>query len=441
MSILQTSLSHLLSLVQNVPLHGNCGCVCKVGGLIVESEGPKCALGDIVTLLAKDTNKPIVDAEVIGFHGTRVILMPLGDPNEIAYGCPVVLSNFKKAVPIGDVLLGRILGPLGQPLDNRGPLKCTWIDHFQSKVPEAFKRPIIDQPFETSVRAIDTFTPIGLGQRMGIFAGSGVGKSTLLGMLAKYSSADINVLALIGERGRELNEFITNDLGPDGLKRSIVVVATSDMAAPLRVRAAFLATYIAEFFRDCGKNVLLMMDSVTRFAMAQREIGLSLGEPPTTRGYPPSVFGMLPKLLERAGRTPRGSITGFYTVLVEGDEFNEPISDAARSILDGHIVLSRSLATANHFPAIDVLESISRVTKNIITDADQLKNISLARNLLALYRKNEDLITVGAYIPGANKDLDLAVNKHESLQQFLQQNYTEKALAADNFSRLADLLS
>ena len=243
----------------------------------------------------------------------------------------------------------------------------------------------------------------------------------------------------MGERGRELNEFITHDLGESGLKKSIVVVATSDMAAPLRVRAAFLATYIAEFFRDCGKNVLFMMDSVTRFAMAQREIGLSLGEPPTTRGYPPSVFGILPKLLERAGRTPQGSITGFYTVLVEGDEFNEPISDAVRSILDGHIVLSRQLATANHLPAIDVLESISRVSRNVCTDSE-LETTSLARNLLALYRKNEDLITVGAYSEGSNAELDRAVKKHESMQQFLRQDYSEKASRNESFSQLSELL-
>lgn len=438
MSTLQTTLSHLYSLVGDIPLHCNCGKVCKLGGLVVESEGPQCALGDIVTLYSKE-NVPLVDAEVIGFQGPRVLLMPLGEQHDIAYGCHVVLSNYKKAVPIGDILLGRVIGPLGTPLDNKGPLKCNWVEHFHSKIPDAFKRPVIDKAFETSVRAIDTFTPIGLGQRMGIFAGSGVGKSTLLGMLAKNSEADINVLALVGERGRELNEFIEHDLGEAGLKKSIVVVATSDMAAPLRVRAAFLATYIAEFFRDCGKNVLFMMDSVTRFAMAQREIGLSLGEPPTTRGYPPSVFGILPKLLERAGRTPQGSITGFYTVLVEGDEFNEPISDAVRSILDGHIVLSRQLATANHFPAIDVLESISRVSRNVCTDSE-LETTSLARNLLALYRRNEDLITVGAYSEGSNAELDRAVKKHESMQQFLRQDYSEKASRNESFNQLSELL-
>ena len=438
MSALQTTLAHLFSLVSDKPLHCNCGKVCKVGGLVIESEGPQCALSDIVTLYSKE-GLPLIDAEVIGFQGSKVLLMPLGDQHDIAYGCHVILSNYKKAVPIGDVLLGRVIGPLGNPLDDKGALKCNWIEHFHSNVPDAFKRPIIDQAFETSIKAIDAFTPMGLGQRIGIFAGSGVGKSTLLGMLAKNSSADINVLALIGERGRELNEFITHDLGEEGLKRSIVVVATSDMSPPLRVRAAFLATYIAEFFRDCGKNVLLMMDSITRFAMAQREIGLSLGEPPTTRGYPPSVFGMLPKLLERAGRTPRGSITGFYTVLVEGDEFNEPISDAVRSILDGHIVLSRQLATANHFPAIDVLESISRVARNVCSEAE-LQETSLARNLLALYRKNEDLITVGAYSEGTNTQLDIAIKKHAEIQTFLRQNYDEKLTRLETFKQLADIL-
>ena len=280
---------------------------------------------------------------------------------------------------------------------------------------------------------------MGLGQRMGIFAGSGVGKSTLLGMLAKHSEADINVLALIGERGRELNEFIHNDLGEEGLKKSVIVVATSDQAAPLRIRAAFLATYIAEFFRDCGKNVLLMMDSITRFAMAQREIGLSLGEPPTTRGYPPSVFGLLPKLLERAGRTHRGNITAVYTVLSEGDEFNEPISDAVRSILDGHIILSRALANANHYPAIDVLMSISRIAKQILSP-EESKLVTMARNLLAIYKQNEDLISVGAYTPGHNQQLDLAVRKYNDLTSFLKQNYTEIFERNALFKELQDIL-
>lgn len=439
MSSLQSTLSYLCTLAQDIPLYRNYGFVNKVGGLIIEAQGPQCAVGDIVTIFSED-QKTFVDAEVIGFRGIKTILMPLGDAHDISYGCRVVLANYKKAVPVGKNLLGRVIGALGEPLDGKGPLQCNWIEHFHSQIPEAFKRPVIDRPFETSVRAIDTFVPMGLGQRMGIFAGSGVGKSTLLGMLAKNSSADINVLALVGERGRELNEFLQHDLGPEGLKKSIVVVATSDMAAPLRVRAAFLATYIAEFFRDCGKNVLLMMDSITRFAMAQREIGLSLGEPPTTRGYPPSVFGLLPKLLERAGRTTRGSITGLYTVLVEGDEFNEPISDAVRSILDGHIVLSRALATANHFPAIDVLESISRVERTIISPEEH-KWSSLARNLLATYRKNEDLITVGAYVAGTNATLDLAVKKWDVLQKFLQQNYDEKALWNSNFEQLEKILT
>lgn len=431
--------SHLHSLARSTTLHRNLGHVCKVGGLIVESKGPKCALGDIVTILSED-NQALIDAEVIGFQGKRVLLMPLGENHHISYGCHVILANYKRAVPIGSQLIGRVLDALGNPLDGKGPLTCDWIEDFQSQVPDAYKRPIIDTAFETSVKAIDTFTPIGLGQRMGIFAGSGVGKSTLLGMLAKNSEADINVLALIGERGRELNEFITNDLGEEGLKKSVIIVATSDQTAPLRVRAAFLATYIAEFFRDCGKNVLLMMDSVTRFAMAQREIGLTLGEPPTTRGYPPSVFGLLPRLLERAGKTQRGSITAFYTVLVEGDEFNEPISDAVRSILDGHIVLSRNLATANHFPAIDVLESISRVSRQITSKKEQTLN-SLARNLLAIYRKNEDLINVGAYSPGHNALLDEAVQKNEEINKFLKQNYTEKFTRKEDFESLEKILS
>lgn len=414
------------------------GKVCKVGGLIIESEGPKCSLGDIV-MLVSDLGTPLVEAEVIGFHREKVLLMPLGDNRQISYGCRVVVSNSQRAVPIGENLMGRVIDALGNPVDGKGTLRCEWMENFHSKVPEAIKRPIIDRPFETAIRAIDTFTPLGMGQRMGIFAGSGVGKSTLLGMLAKGSEADINVLALIGERGRELNEFIINDLGSEGLKKSVVVVATSDQAAPLRIRAAFLATYIAEFFRNCGKNVLFLMDSVTRFAMAQREIGLSLGEPPATRGYPPSVFALLPKLLERTGRTERGNITSFYTVLVEGDDFNEPISDSVRSILDGHLVLSRQLATANHYPAIDVLESISRLARQV-TQQEEWQISGLARNLLSTYRRNEDLITVGAYKPGYNPTLDEAVKKQDLLRQFLKQDCDERSGRLKSFKELGEIV-
>lgn len=435
---LNETIAHLRILTQTTPLYQHIGKVCKVSGLLVESQGPQCALGDLVSIVSPN-DEALIDAEVIGFHDTHVLLMPLVENNNIAYGCRVVLNNYKQSVPIGDGLRGRIIDAFGAPMDKLGPLHCQRIRHFNSAVPKALERPIITRPFITSIKAIDTFIPMGLGQRMGIFAGSGVGKSTLLGMLAKHSEADINVLALIGERGRELNEFIHNDLGEEGLKKSVIVVATSDQAAPLRIRAAFLATYIAEFFRDCGKNVLLMMDSITRFAMAQREIGLSLGEPPTTRGYPPSVFGLLPKLLERAGRTHRGNITAVYTVLSEGDEFNEPISDAVRSILDGHIILSRALANANHYPAIDVLMSISRIAKQILSP-EESKLVTMARNLLAIYKQNEDLISVGAYTPGHNQQLDLAVRKYNDLTSFLKQNYTEIFERNALFKELQDIL-
>ena len=435
---MKLELDRIYNCVRGEKLHRSVGRVSEAGGLLVESIGPRCCIGDIVQI-ADNLAKKSIDAEVIGFRGERVMLMPLGEHEKISYGSKVILSGARNAIPVGVELVGRVIDAMGNAVDGKGPIFSERRKNFKYSVPEAIKRPMIDRSFETSIKAIDTFTPIGVGQRMGIFAGSGVGKSTLLGMLARGSEADINVLALIGERGRELNEFIVNDLGEDGLAKSIVVVATSDQAAPLRVRAAFLATYIAEFFRDLGKNVLLMMDSVTRFAMAQREIGLSLGEPPATRGYPPSVFGLLPKLLERSGRDEKGDITAFYTVLVEGDDFNEPISDATRGILDGHIILSRAIATANQFPAIDVLESISRLARQV-TSKEDYALISLARNMLSIYRKNEDLITVGAYKPGHNAQLDKAVSKYEALRQFLIQPYDDRVSKQCSFDRLREIL-
>ncbi len=436
--MLKTKLDQINKVLKENAFFQRCGYICEVNGLIIESEGPKCALGERVSIFSTH-DLPLVEAEVVGFKQQRTLLMPLGESQSVSYGCKVVAGNSRNRFPIGVSLQGRVLNALGQPIDNKAQLVCDWIDDLYNLPPHPLNRPIITDAFETSIKAIDAFVPLGIGQRVGIFAGSGVGKSTLLGMMARGSKADINVIALVGERGRELNEFILNDLGPEGVKKSVIVVATSDQPAPLRVRAAFLATRIAEYFRDQGKNVLFLMDSVTRLAMAQREIGLSIGEPPATRGYPPSVFALFPKLMERAGRSRKGNITAFYTVLVEGDDFNEPVSDTVRSILDGHIILSRSLATANHFPAIDVLESISRLARQIMTK-NEWEMTSLARDLLSIYRKNEDLITVGAYKPGNNPKLDRAVQLHEKLMQFLKQSVEERYSREKNFSDLKALL-
>ena len=324
-------------------------------------------------------------------------------------------------------------------MDGKGPLNCERTAHLHSAPPDPLTRQRIREPLATGVRAIDTFTPVGCGQRLGVFAGSGVGKSTLLGMMARRAESDVNVIALVGERGRELREFIEKDLGEEGMSRSVLVCATSDQPALVRLRAASLATAIAENFRDAGKRVLFMMDSVTRFAMAQREIGLAVGEAPSSRGYTPSVFSMLPRLLERTGTSANGSITAFYTVLVEGDDMNEPIADAVRGILDGHIVLTRKLATANHFPAIDVLESVSRLSLDISTP-EELAVVSTARDLLALYRENEDLVNIGAYAKGASVRLDLAIGKHDPIMRFLRQGVNEQTTRAEAYAQLTEVV-
>jgi flagellum-specific ATP synthase len=365
--------------------------------------------------------------------------MPLGETHNLRTGNEVIASAFAATAPVGKGLLGRIIDGLGQPIDGRGPLDCERSPGLHKRPPNPLSRARICEPLSTGVRAIDAFTPVGCGQRMGIFAGSGVGKSTLLGMMARNAESDVNVIALIGERGRELREFIEKDLGEEGMKRSVVVCSTSDQPALVRLRAAMLATTIAENFRDAGKKALFMMDSVTRFAMAQREIGLAVGEAPSSRGYTPSVFALLPRLLERTGAAERGSITAFYTVLVEGDDMNEPIADAVRGILDGHIVLTRALATANHFPAIDVLESVSRLVRDITSAAD-MQAAADGRDLLALYRKNEDLISIGAYAKGTNLRLDLSIAKQDPLNRFLRQPVDEQVPRAAALEQLNAIL-
>ena len=400
------------------------GKVTQVIGLTVESEGPDASVGDVCYIYPAKSSKPL-KAEVVGFRNNKVILMPLGDLHSIGPGCDVVGTGKPLTVQVGSELLGKVLDGLGQPLD--GSFIPTRMPHYSThNTPNnPLFRPRVTEALSIGVRAIDGLLTVGQGQRVGIFAGSGVGKSTLLGMIARNTSADVNVIALIGERGREVLEFIEKALGPEGLARSVVVVATSAQPGLMRIKGALIATTIAEYFRDRGLNVMLMMDSVTRFAMAQREVGLAIGEPPATRGYTPSVFAMLPKLLERAGTGATGSITAFYTVLVDGDDMNEPIADAVRGILDGHIVLSRSLANKGHFPAIDVLASVSRVMNDIVPDAQKDAANELKR-LLSIYRDSEDLINIGAYQRGSNAQIDRAIEHYDAIRSFATQRTNEK---------------
>ncbi|MGD1019083.1 MAG: FliI/YscN family ATPase [Verrucomicrobiia bacterium] len=395
------------------------GRVVQLIGLVIESQGPPAAIGEVVRI--KSTRQDDVTlAEVVGFRNHHLLLMPLGETHGIHVGSEVVATGTPLQVPVSGALMGRVIDGLGNPLDGRGPIPAGEYVSIKSLPPHPLKRQRIHHQFQTGVKAIDTFIPCGRGQRLGIFAGSGVGKSMLLGMIASQAEADVNVIALIGERGREVREFLEKDLDEAGRRKSVVVVATSNEPALSRVKGAFLAMAIAEHFRNQGANVLLMMDSVTRFAMAQREIGLAVGEPPATRGYTPSVFSLLPQLLERAGMGERGSITGLFTVLVEADDMNDPVADATRSILDGHVVLTRELATQNHYPAIDVLESVSRLTRDLLTP-EQLDLAAMAREHMAIYRRNQDLIAIGAYPAGSNAALDEAIRLHEPLRRFLRQ--------------------
>ncbi|MAT72602.1 MAG: EscN/YscN/HrcN family type III secretion system ATPase [Planctomycetaceae bacterium] len=397
---------------------GITGSVVQTVGLTVAVAGMPAPVGAQVSIARQDGRA--VDGEVIGFHDDKTLVMPLGELDGIRRGGQVRLVRTTRTLKVGDGLLGRVIDARGRCIDGRPQPMLRQRVPVVSEATPATERPRIDAPLGTGVRAIDGLLTCGQGQRLGIFAGSGVGKSVLMGMMARNTQADVAVIALIGERGRELNEFIQRDLGPQGLARSVVVVATSNEPALLRVRAAYAATAVAEYFRDAGKNVLLIMDSLTRFALAQREIGLSAGEPPTTRGYPPSTFALLPRLVERAGRNQRGSITGFYSVLVEGDDENEPVADAVRGLLDGHVWLSRRLAERAHFPAIDVLRSISRLFNDLATPEIRAA-AQVIRELMAVYAENEDLINIGAYRKGANAKLDLAVEHRDTINALLRQ--------------------
>jgi len=411
------------------------GRVTNLIGLVIEATGMRAEVGELCTITT-GRNRSRVPAEVVGFRDGRTLLMPLGDMQGIGPGMPVTPTGGSFRVAVGPHLLGRVLDGLGRPIDDGPPLRAGELRPAAGPPPSPMRRPRIDERLELGVRALDTLVPCGRGQRLGIFAGSGVGKSSLLGMIARSTQAAVNVICLVGERGRELLEFVERDLGP-AIDRSVVVVATSDQPALIRIKAALVATTIAEHFRDQGADVLLMMDSVTRLAMAQREIGLAIGEPPATRGYTPSVFAMLPRLLERAGTSETGSITGLYTVLVEGDDMNEPVADAARSILDGHCVLSRALAHRNHYPAIDVLESISRLAVDITPDEVQAAAGAL-RETLAAHRSKQDLIAIGAYTAGADPAVDYAIAKLPQIDAFLRQPRPTDGAAAPS-AELADV--
>jgi len=414
------------------------GKISQVIGLVIESSGPAVSVGELCFIENGQVGKKI-KAEVVGFKNNKVMLMPLGDMSGVNPGSLVIASGEPFSINVGEELLGRVLNGLGQPIDSKGKIFTKEKRSVYNTPPHPLSRERIKEPLLTGIKAIDTLVTCGKGQRMGIFSGSGVGKSVLLGMIARNTSADVNVIGLVGERGREVREFIEKDLGEEGLKRSVVVVATSDQPALVRLKGALVATTIAEYFRDQGKDVLLIMDSLTRVAIAQREIGLTVGEPPATKGFTPSVFALLPKLLERAGSAEKGSITGLYAVLVEGDDLSEPISDACRAILDGHIVLSRKLAALNHYPAIDVLDSISRCMIEVISEkhkemADKIKNI------LATYREAEDLINIGAYVRGTNPKIDYAISKIDKINDFLKQKIEEKEDFSLGLEKLKEIL-
>lgn len=411
-------------IIRNADSYTYFGKIDKVIGMMIESNGPECKIGDLCKIYGQG-NKRYISAEVVGFRGNKVLLMPYEEPEGISAGNLVETTHSALKIGMSEDLIGRVISATGEPIDDGGPIDYDSYYEVQSISSNPLSRPRIHDILEFGIKAIDGLLTIGKGQRMGIFAGSGVGKSTLMGMIARNVKADVNVIALVGERGREVREFLERDLGNEGLARSVLVVATSDQPPMQRMKCAMVATTIAEYFKDQGKDVLLMMDSLTRFAMAQREIGLATGEPPVARGYTPSIYSMMPKLLERTGNFENGSITGIYTVLVEGDDVNEPIADTVRGIIDGHIVLSRKIAMRNHYPAIDVLGSVSRLM-NDIAAREQLDAAGRMRNLMSVYDANYDLVNIGAYKTGTNKALDEAILKIDKINDFLQQRVSEK---------------
>jgi len=413
------------------------GRVSQVIGLVIESTGPNTSLGEVCVIKSR-TGEVVCHSEVVGFRDNKVLSMVLGDASKVSQGSEIIATGRTLSVHLGDDLLGRVIDGLGNPIDGKGEIHYQETRSIYNTPPNPLDRKLINEPMITGIRSVDTLVTCGKGQRVGIFSGSGVGKSVMLGMIARNTRADVNVIALVGERGREVGEFIERELGPDGLRRSVVVVATSDQSALIRLKASMMATTIAEYFRDRGLDVMLLMDSVTRVAMAQREVGLAIGEPPTTKGYTPSVFALLPKILERAGNAREGSITGLYTVLVEGDDMNDPIADAARSILDGHIVLSRRLASSGHYPPVDVLESVSRVMP-VITTGDHRKAAQKVLDVLSTYREAEDLINIGAYVKGSNPKIDDALNRIETIRTFLRQESDESEAFEKSLSHIINM--
>jgi flagellum-specific ATP synthase len=415
------------------------GAVKRAVGLVVESLGPPVSIGELCEIVGAGQNETRIPAEVVGFKDNYVISMPLYKVHGVKLGDKVICRKRKATVPVSSALLGRVINAMGEPIDDKGPIESGVEYPVQPLETNPLERKNIEESLGTGIRSIDGLLTCGKGQRIGIFGGSGIGKSTLLGMMSRYTSADINVISLVGERGREVRAFIEKDLGEEGLKRSVVVVSTSDQPPLLRIRAALVATTVAEYFRDMGKDVLLVMDSVTRFAMAQREVGLAAGEPPSSKGYTPSVFSLLPRLLERAGNfMSGGSITGFYTVLVEGDDMTEPIADAVRSILDGHIVLSRELAWRNHYPCIDVMASISRLMPDLVSQ-NYLQNAGKIREWLSTYRKAEDMLNIGAYVKGSNPKIDQALQKIDAVNSFLIQRSDERVTIENAFAAVEEI--
>lgn len=429
---------HIASLKDTDPIQVR-GKVTNIVGLVVEGHGPGSCMGGMCEIYSKGVSGSIM-AEVVGFRDKRVLLMPLGDLGGIGPGSTIIARKSNPSVKVGDELLGRVIDGMGNPLDGKGSLTLGQEMPLYGRTINPLKKKRITEPLDLGIAAINGVLTIGKGQRMAIMAGSGVGKSVLMGMMARHTQADVNVIALIGERGREVKEFIERDLGPEGLKRSVVIAATSDQPALIRIRGAYLATTVAEYFRDKGLDVLLMMDSITRYALSMREIGLAVGEPPTTKGYTPSCFAKLPRLLERAGNTSsKGSITGLYTVLVEGDDFSEPVADSVRSIVDGHIVLSRELAARNHYPAIDILGSVSRVMNDIVSR----EHMKMARRIVeykAVYEEARDLINIGAYVAGSNPQIDTAVKHIDAVNEFLRQDIDERVTLEESLARMGKII-
>lgn len=427
--------SSLINKSDPIKLHGK---ITDVIGSVIISSGPSVVLGEICNIIDKD-GKEVCKAEVAGFKEGKILSIAIGEVKNLSPMCEVIATGKNFRVGVGPNLLGRVIDGLGNPIDGKGEIEVVSYRDVHREPPNPLERKRISEPLQSGVRTIDGLLTCGKGQRIGIFAGSGVGKSVLLGMIARNTNADINVIILVGERGREVREFIEKDLGVEGLRRSVIVVATSDKPALLRIKAAVIGTTIAEYFRDLGRDVVLMMDSVTRFAMAQREVGLTIGEPPTTKGYTPSVFALLPKLLERAGTSKIGSITGFYTTLVDGDDMTEPVADAVRSILDGHIVLSRKIANKGQFPAIDPLQSVSRVMPDIVAN-EHLQRAMLFNEILATYNEAEDMVNIGAYVRGSNPQIDHALSKINSLRSFLKQDFREHTNFEDTINRLNNII-